>query len=245
MHEFFLRLDDACETMDFGKWHQIENLLKKHEVAPLVAVIPENADPDLKKNERNDSAFEECLFRWIAQSWEIGIHGYDHILRESSKGLVGINKFSEFVDVKLEKQYEKIDKSLKNFRQRGIAANFWVAPAHGLDINTLVSLKLLSPNLIISDGLSYRPYTRFGIRWLPQQLWNPHLPYFGTWTLCLHPNEMTEENFEALDKFLILNRANVKNFSQATNLDYQQYNFKDEGFRYSYFAIRKMKSFLR
>jgi hypothetical protein len=55
---------------------------------------------------------------------------------------------------------------------------------------------------LIADGFYLRPVQRFGIVWVPQQIshfgWFP----FGLWTVCLHPNNMSVEDIDALSQKL-------------------------------------------
>ena len=43
--KYLIRLDDACPTMDWGKWRRMERILDKYKVKPMVGIIPENNDP--------------------------------------------------------------------------------------------------------------------------------------------------------------------------------------------------------
>ena len=45
--EYIVRLDDACPTMDAPRWSEVESLLVRHDVKPIVAVVPANAGPGL------------------------------------------------------------------------------------------------------------------------------------------------------------------------------------------------------
>ena len=45
--KYLIRLDDACHDMAIDKWSQIEDLLDKYSIKPIVAVIPDNKDEKL------------------------------------------------------------------------------------------------------------------------------------------------------------------------------------------------------
>ena len=45
MEKYIIRLDDACEKRDVKKWDQMEQILDKYGVKPLVGVIPHCEDP--------------------------------------------------------------------------------------------------------------------------------------------------------------------------------------------------------
>ena len=44
---YILRFDDICPTMNWAAWEAIEALLTRHDVRPILAVVPDNRDPKL------------------------------------------------------------------------------------------------------------------------------------------------------------------------------------------------------
>ena len=62
--KYIIRLDDACETMDREKWARLESILDSKNIKPIVAVIPNNQDDNLKI-ERKDRYFWKLLFMVI------------------------------------------------------------------------------------------------------------------------------------------------------------------------------------
>ena len=48
--KYILRLDDACPTMDVAKWDRIEKICDKFLIRPIIAVVPNNKDKKLIKN---------------------------------------------------------------------------------------------------------------------------------------------------------------------------------------------------
>jgi hypothetical protein len=70
----------------------------------------------------------------------------------------------------------------------------WVAPAHTFDENTLRALKSLDIHAI-SDGFQIWPHTDHeGFFWIPQQLGAFYSMPFGTWTVCIHPQDRLYSN---------------------------------------------------
>jgi hypothetical protein len=66
-----------------------------------------------------------------------------------------------------------------------------MAPSHSFDALTLQALRAETDIEWLTDGLSYRPFSRLGFNWLPQQLGRiRRLVPPGVWTICLHPNEL-------------------------------------------------------
>ena len=43
MKKYLIRLDDACPTMDAGRWLKMEMLLDQYGIRPMVGIIPANA----------------------------------------------------------------------------------------------------------------------------------------------------------------------------------------------------------
>ena len=64
---YLLRLDDACPTLDGDKWRRIEALFDELTLKPIVAIIPDNLDPDLHFS-APDAAFWDRARGWQANS---------------------------------------------------------------------------------------------------------------------------------------------------------------------------------
>ena len=76
--KYILRLDDACPTMDVVKWDRIEKICDKFLIRPIIAVVPNNKDKKLIKNDI-DINFWNKVRGWQNKGWHIALHGYDHI----------------------------------------------------------------------------------------------------------------------------------------------------------------------
>ena len=203
--EYLLRLDDACPTMDAARWGAVEALLRARGVSPIVAIVPANADPDLVRGPA-DGRFWERVRSWAAAGWTIALHGWSHALRPSSRGLVPVNAYSEFVGLGEEEQRRRIAEGVALLAAQGIEPRVWVAPAHGFDAATLRALRAESGIRILSDGFARRAVVREGFVWLPQQLWRPRSMGGGLWTICLHPNTLLGPALEKLARFIDGNR---------------------------------------
>jgi len=207
--KYLIRLDDACPTMDRGKWDRIEQILDKYNIKPIVAVIPNNEDPKQQIDEP-DPAFWEKVRTWQAKGWDIALHGYNHVYTVfNNGGLVPINKKSEFAGLPYEVQEEKIKTGISIFRQHGIEPKIWVAPSHTFDRNTLKALKNNTDIEFISEGIALNPYKHYGFTWIPAQLWGFKNYKFGTRTICLHPNTITENTVQCLINGLDANLKNI------------------------------------
>lgn len=93
----------------------------------------------------------------------------------------------------------------KIFLSNDITPKVWVAPAHSFDKNKLIALKEESNIRIISDGISKFPFTKIGFFWIHVQLWKFKEKHTGLWTICLHPNSITEDKIKALEQAIKLN----------------------------------------
>jgi hypothetical protein len=234
--KYILRLDDACPTMDVAKWDRIEKICDKFLIRPIIAVVPNNKDKKLIKN-TIDINFWNKVRIWQNKGWHIALHGHDHIYISNSSGLVPFNNKSEFAGVNLKIQLEKIQKGISIFEKEGVKIKIWVAPSHTFDQNTLKALKLGSDIDIISDGISLSPFKRFGFKWLPQTIWHFRKMPFGLWTACSHPNEMTENDIDDLERFI---QNNSKYFVDINKLKYKKWTIFNSLFSSFYWITRKI-----
>lgn len=206
MVKYIIRLDDACETHNTSKWNEIEVILDKYSIKPIVGVIPLNEDEELKYSTK-DSNFWDLIQRWQLKGWTIALHGYKHKcfnLKKGEKQFLPLNEISEFVGLNIEDQTKKLEKSFEIFKKNGVLPKLFMAPCHSFDKLTLLSLSSFSDIKFITDGFSFRPYSRYGFKWIPQQLWKFKKMPFGIWTICLHPNTMSSENIKKLSESFIL-----------------------------------------
>ena len=195
-----MRLDDAAEKMDTEKWNRMEQLLDKYSIKPLVGVIPICKDPMMDKYE-TDSDFWNKVHRWIDKGWIIALHGYEHVYCTEDGGINQVNERSEFAGLPLAEQKRKIREGVNVFRDHGIEPEVFFAPSHTFDENTIKALKEDSNIRIISDTIANKPYTKYGMTFIPQQSGNVRNLPLDTVTFCYHPNMMHEEDFQRLDQF--------------------------------------------
>lgn len=237
---FLVRFDDICPTMNWDIWDQIESILCDLDIKPILAVIPDNRDQEFKYCDERDN-FWDCVRRWQALGWSIGLHGYQHLYVTTNAGLLNWSSFSEFSGLKYEQQKSKLEKAIAIFRHERIEPRIWVAPAHSFDETTLRVLKELGIK-IISDGFSFQPYLDLEkLFWIPVQVSRfRSICSFGTWTVCLHHNTWTQKE---LNRF----RHDVTRFrKKITNLDDvlvrhggRSYSFADLIFKHAYrYALR-------
>ena len=194
--KYLLRFDDICPTMNWRVWRQIERVLLRHEVKPILAVVPENLDPQLAVD-----APHPDFWSWVRErqswGWTIALHGYQHCYVNKNRGIMKLTPHSEFAGLPTEAQREKLAVATAIFKAQGVKPDAWVAPSHSFDWNTVKLLPEFGIN-VISDGLWRWPHTDgHEITWVPQQLWNtPRLVPAGVWTVCNHHNHWSQAKFD-------------------------------------------------
>lgn len=205
--KYLFRLDDACPYLNLDNWNRITQLFLSHSIFPLIALIPDCQDSELKNHPFYD-AFWDLVQKWKRSNIPFALHGYQHLFHKSTKSIISINDYSEFSGLSLSEQKNKIKKGYDILKSKDIDPIAWVAPAHSFDVKTLTSLLEETPIRIISDGFSLYPYKDKNFIWVPQQFWKPRTMHFGVYTICFHPNEMNEQDFTILENFLMKNSHN-------------------------------------
>lgn len=241
MNKYLIRLDDACPTMDHGKWAAIESILDRYDVKPMVGVIPHNEDPK-QKIDAPDIYFWNKVQQWEQKGWSIALHGYNHVYSSNEGGINPLWNKSEFAGHPLELQKEKIRKGIAIMREHNINPKYFFAPSHTFDENTLTALFEETDIRIISDTISIKPYRYGEFIFIPQQSGHPiRIPFGGIVTVCYHPNTMTDDSFKKLETFLTSHKDQVSSFD---NIDTERVGSKtiiDSIMSWIYFLRRKLK----
>ena len=210
--EYLLRLDDLCSTVSAERWLQFESLIQEFRLKPILAVVPDNRDPDLELSPP-DPIFWHRMRALESAGAVIGMHGYRHLCLSQGRSLLGLARTSEFAGVAAATQRAWIREGLRTLRSHGLDPRIWVAPRHGFDAHTLEALQAEGITLV-SDGFARTPYLRTGVTWIPQQLWGPVEKSKGLWTICLHVNTALDAQIQDLREFLTAHAA------QFTSVDH-------------------------
>lgn len=237
--QYIVRLDDAHPRQHSRKWEKIESLLDSYDIKPIVAIIPDNKDNSINHDEIEIPDFWTKVKKWKAKGWKIAVHGLHHQLRIGYSSILVVSKKSEFSGKSLQEQVNILKKGIDILQKKECSPEYFIAPAHGYDHQTLVALKIVSPELVISDGFGFRPFVFNGVKYLPQQLWRGRRMPFGTWTICLHPSNMTELDFNEFNEFL-RNNLEYFNFSYET-IKYHNKNYTDKLFEFLLSCIYYIK----
>lgn len=214
MTRYMFRMDDIAPNMHWVRYFQLLELFGSHDLKPLLGVIPDNQDPELRRHAHCEFDFWEHIRDRQATGWDIAVHGYQHLLGAEAPESSGPNKRTEFAGLPYSVQYDKLKQAVSIFRKQGLRADTFMAPAHSFDRTTLEALKDVGI-YTITDGYALYPTWRHGILFVPQQFANPRRMPFGVYTFCLHPNSMTDTQFAMIAAFLQRNRHEVIAFSEA------------------------------
>ncbi len=216
--QYLLRIDDLCPTVSAARWQQMQSLIEDFHLQPILAIVPDNQDPELKVSP-SDPAFWDSMRTLRTAGAAIGLHGYHHLCVSRGRSLVGLHRVSEFAGVPARTQQAWIGAGMRILRGHGLDPNIWVAPRHGFDASTLAALREEGV-LVLSDGFTRAPFLRSGLAWIPQQLWAPVEKERGLWTICVHPNTANDQEIAALRSFLAVHAA------QFTSVDHVLFQFQ-------------------
>ena len=207
--KLIIRFDDICPTMNSHMWTAISDFLIERNIKPIIAIVPENKDPKLDYAPP-DPLFWEKIVEYQRLGWTIALHGHTHELRSCPGSLSHFSKKTEFTDLALNDQANKIKKGVEILSFHGVRTDTFVAPAHSYNLKTLQALASQGFRTV-SDGMFLYPYKErtSGLVVVPQQLWSKRAPWFGTWTLCLHHNSWTEEQLSDFKKYIVRNSGSI------------------------------------
>lgn len=212
MAKYFFRLDDIAPNMNWENFYWLRELFKRHDVRPLLAVIPDNQDPELLKYPGNPD-FWGIINELYHNGWIIAQHGYRHLYKTKDGGILNINPRSEFAGLDFQIQNYQVSAGKQILKEKSIDQEIFVAPSHSFDKNTVQAL-LQNGFHYISDGIALYPFKKRELIWLPQILWRPRKFVVGMITITVHPNTMSREDLVGLQNFIEKNRNKIGDFSE-------------------------------
>lgn len=233
---FILRLDDCSEYMNSEKWNRVFSLCDRNGIKPILGIIPNNEDPNLLKWGEYEN-FWKKMRELQSKGYTIALHGNSHKFSSNCAGINPVNKYSEFAGKAYSDQAEKIRKGIEKLKQEGITAKCFFAPAHTFDENTLLAIQNESEIRIIVDTIAYNTYFEKGFYFVPQQTGRPRALPFKLVTICLHPNNMSEQDYKELEVFLQKYKSRFVNLN-CLEFKKRKRNIIDSVLRYLYFARR-------
>lgn len=239
--QYLIRLDDACPTMNHAKWLQMEVLLDKYLIKPLVGIIPNNEDPKQEIDDK-DPNFWDLVHNWENKGWTIALHGYNHVYSSKEGGINPLWNKSEFAGHSKEIQKKKIRNGVAIFRSHGINPLYFFAPSHTFDETTLDALREESDIRIISDTIALHPYKYKDFFFIPQLSGKcREMIVNGVYTFCFHPNTMNDSAFERMEMFLKEHKEEFMSFDSINLEHLKEKSLSDKLMSFSYFAMRRIK----
>lgn len=210
--QYLLRVDDLCPTVDRGRWQQIRSLILDSGIRPILAVVPDNRDPQLAASSPDPTFWDQMRSMQEAGA-TIALHGFRHLCQSEGKSLVRLHRRTEFAGHPSALQRDWIHRGLHILRNQNLRPKLWVAPRHSFDLNTLRALREEGIHYL-SDGMARRPFVRGGVTWIPQQLWSPTPKSHGLWTICIHPNIESSARLEQLQAFVTRHAGQFTSFDR-------------------------------
>ncbi len=216
--KILLRFDDIAENMNWHLMDKFEKLFDTFNVKPVMGVIPNNKDEDLKSFPKREN-FWEIVKNWQSKGWEISMHGYNHLyLRDTNKkDYFNYGGKSEFYGESLAVQSQKIKLGLEIFHKNEIKIRTFFAPNHTYDYNTFIALKN-SGIFEVIDGYGLRPYMENEIKFTPQLFHKLFFLPFGLTTTQIHLNELNEKDFQSLKTFVEKKYKSIVTYDEALSL---------------------------
>lgn len=198
-----VRLDDITPDMDWERFFQFKKLLDHYQVKPLIGVVPDNKDENLKgTSEGKPADFWNYIKQLEDEGWSIAMHGYRHIYSTRKGGIFPLNDFSEFAGLSFERQKEMLVGGKKLLREKGIETDIFMAPAHSYDKNTLKALKEAGFRAL-TDGFGNCPYERRGLVFYPIsfKLSSTFQKKTGYSTMVVHTGTVSEEDLVKYESY--------------------------------------------
>ena len=237
-----IRMDDITPGMDWKKFERFKAILDKHGVKPLIGVVPDNRDKKLQIDPPRDN-FWDYIKELQNDGWVVAMHGLTHVYSNREPGMFPIGDKSEFAGISYEKQDEMIREGRRILKSNGIMTDFFMAPSHSYDRNTLKALRK-NGFARITDGFGKRPYEMDGLIFYPISVSRRDTlksSKDGIVTFVFHANTMLDKDFDYLEK--LFDRADIVSFEEYINMDTDVRGAKEEIAEYltaksKYMAVR-------
>lgn len=153
-------------------------------------------------DEEENPGFWRMIRDLQSSGWIIAMHGLHHEYTTGEGGLLPLNRKSEFAGHSLEKQTRMIAEGKRILESHGIATDFFMAPSHSYDKNTIEAL-LANDFRRITDGFGRHAYRRFDMTFYPISYDRKSVlkdTGDGYTTFVIHTNTLSDDNFEYYEK---------------------------------------------
>lgn len=213
--KFILRFDDIAPSMAWSKFSAFEALASELDIPLLVGVVPHCLDPNLAR-EPARADFWDVVRGWVKRGWTVAQHGYTHQYVTNVKGILTIKGYqSELAGLSYEEQYAKLKAGKDILVQQRVWQPVFMAPSHSFDHITLQVLSDLDFRYL-TDGYGLYPYKMGALTAVPQLFSKPKHLGFGVYTICIHPNTITQSNIQNMLCFMRAHRKQFISFPDAT-----------------------------
>ena len=95
-----VRLDDITPDMDWQCFFRFKALLDQYQVKPLIGVVPDNRDENLRGSSESRKDAPADFYAYIRglqeEGWSVALHGMNHVYSTKKGGLFPLNDFSEY-----------------------------------------------------------------------------------------------------------------------------------------------------
>ena len=162
-----IRIDDIAENMNWKLMDKSEKLFDKYKIKPLLGIIPENKDPELRTHPHNFE-FWKRVKTWRDKGWEISMHGYTHVYsqRTKKKDYFNYGGQSEFFGLSYNSQIDRIKLGIKKFKDNGINVRSFCSKSY-IRHQHIQSLNDAGIKIVI-DGYGLFPFYKFNLFFVPQ-----------------------------------------------------------------------------
>lgn len=242
-----VRLDDITPDMDWQHFLRFKALLEKYQVKPLIGIVPDNRDENLKgTKEGAPDDFYGYIRDLRDRGWCIAMHGFRHVYTTKKGGIFPLNNFSEFAGLSYEKQKSMLEEGKRLLMGKGIETDIFMAPAHSYDKNTLRALKETGFRGL-TDGFGKKPYTMEGLTFYPisfQLSRTLHKKSLGTEeysTMVIHTSTIKEEELARYESYFQMQDVDWISFEEYLE---QKPALRSVFGRWKEFLMAKMKYLL-
>lgn len=240
---FILRFDDITPGMAWSKFLPVKEKLESIGVKSLLGVVPDCRDSSLTvEQERTD--FFDYVRHWVVYGDTIAQHGTFHTYTNENSGILKINNRSEFAGITKSEQLKLLNKGKQILEIEGVWQPYFMAPAHSFDLETVKALSELN-FIAITDGYGFFPYKLGNIVMVPQLTSFPFDTGFGYVTICLHINNMLQDEIDKLYAFTEKNQERFVDFSNVASIDPNADNFAHTMLRGLTYAVLACKRGIR
>lgn len=214
-----IRFDDIAPNMNWDMMEKCETLLDKFNIKPILGVIPNNQDEELKSYPLKNN-FWDTVKNWQLKKWSIAMHGYAHLYDSDTnkKDYFAYGGKSEFFGHSYDNQVLKIKKGLKVFNENNIEIKTFFAPNHTYDSNTFEALKVCGIFQVI-DGYGLSAFKLDKIKFIPQLFYNLHMLPYGIQSTQIHINNWTENDYQIFNKFIEKNHKKIIDLDHALSVN--------------------------